>query len=430
MQAQISNQDIKTDCNEKYVALRTLGIRATFLFINFFLIIMALYQLKPASRSLFLESLGAARLPYIWIATAVTMGLFITYYHKLVERYSRIKVVLGTCLVVSALLVVFRILMNHPGPAVAACFYIFVDIVGVMLVEQFWSLTNSIYNTREGKSWYGLVGTGGLIGGVVGGGFSALLLKQTPIQTPDLLLTAAATIFVIFSLTWIMGRAGIFCEVEQVVQVFEPGRDGWRIFRHSRYLLLIAAILLLAQLASPIVEYQFLSTVETSYPEREARTAFLSLFFSVMGMVSIAVNLGITPLVHRTLGAIAGLLVQPLIITIFSWCFFLKSTLFFSGATKISDRALSYSINRASKELLYVPVDSVLIYQAKAWIDMFGYRLFKVAGSVLILLFTQWLPFTVSVPQLSWFTISICCIWVVLIMVLRHEYQLVCEQSV
>ena len=180
MQAQISNQDIKTDCNEQYVALRTLGIRATFLFINFFLIIMALYQLKPASRSLFLESLGAARLPYIWIATAVTMGLFISYYHKLVERYSRIKVVLGTCLVFSASLVAFRILMNHPGPAVAACFYIFVDIVGVILVEQFWSLTNSIYTTHEGKSWYGLVGTGGLIGGVAGDGFSALLLKHTP----------------------------------------------------------------------------------------------------------------------------------------------------------------------------------------------------------------------------------------------------------
>ena len=429
MQAQISNQDIKADCNEKYVALRTLGIRATFLFINFFLIIMALYQLKPASRSLFLESLGAARLPYIWIATAVTMGLFITYYHKLVERYSRIKVVLGTCLAVSALLVVFRILMNHPGPAVAACFYIFVDIVGVILVEQFWSLTNSIYTTHEGKSWYGLVGTGGLIGGVAGGAFSALLLKHTALQTPDLLLTAAATLFLIFSLTWIMGRAGIFCEVEHAVPIFEAGRRSWRILRHSRYLLLIAAILLLAQLASPIVEYQFLSTVETSYPEREARTAFLSLFFSVMGAVSIAVNLGITPLVHRTLGAIAGLLVQPLIITIFSWCFFLQSTLFFSGATKISDRALSYSINRASKELLYVPVDSVLIYQAKAWIDMFGYRLFKVAGSVLILLFTQWLPFTVSVPQLSWFTIAICGIWITLVMVLRHDYQLVCEQS-
>ena len=426
----VSNIDIIAECKARYIALRKLGFRALFLFVNFFLIIMALYQLKPASRSLFIESLGAQQLPYIWIATALTMGVFIAFYHRLVERHSRINVVLGTCLVVSALLVIFRILLDYPGPLAAAGFYVFVDILGVVLIEQFWSLTDSIYTTQEGKSWYGIVGTGGLIGGVLGGWVAAMFIKHTPLQTPDLLLTAAAIITIIFVLTWFMGRAGIFCEVDHVARIIEPSSGGWRILSHSRYLLLIAAILLLAQLASPIVEYQFLNSVEASYPEREARTAFLSLFFAVLGAVSIAVNIGITPLVHRALGAIAGLLVQPLMIWIFSWCFFFQSTLFFAGATKISDRAMSYSINRASKELLYVPVDSVLIYQAKAWIDMFWYRLFKVAGSVLILLFTQWLPFAVSLPQLSWFTVSICVIWIIFIMVLRHQYQLVCEQSV
>lgn len=426
----ISNIDIIAECKARYIALRQLGFRALFLFVNFFLIIMALYQLKPASRSLFIEFLGAQQLPYIWIATALTMGVFIALYHRFVERYSRINVVLITCLVVSALLVVFRILLNYPGPIAVACFYIFVDILGVVLIEQFWSLTNSIYTTQEGKSWYGFVGTGGLVGGVMGGWVAAMFIKYTPLQTPDLLLSAAAIIAIILGLTWIMGRAGIFCEVDHVVRVIEPGSGGWRILRHSRYLLLIAAILLLTQLASPLIEYQFLNTVESSYPAMEARTAFLSLFFAILGAVSIAVNMGITPLVHRSLGAIAGLLVQPLMIWIFSWCFYFQATLFFAGAAKISDRAMSYSINRASKELLYVPVDSVLIYQAKAWIDMFGYRLFKVAGSVLILLFTQWLPFTVSLPQLSWFTVSICVIWIILVMVLRNDYQQVCEQSV
>ena len=429
MQAENQNNEITAECDAKYIALRTLGIRATFLFLNFFLIIMALYQLKPASRSLFIESLGAERLPYVWIATALTMGVFISYYHRLVERCSRIRVVLGTCLTISILLVIFRVLMTYAIPVIDACFYVFVDILGVVLVEQFWSLTNSIYNTNEGKSWYGLVGTGGLVGGVAGGWAAAMLIKHTPVQTPDLLLTAAGIIGIIFALTWLMGRVGIYCEVDHVVRPQQKASGGWQILRHSRYLMMIAAILLFAQLASPLVEYQFLNTVESAYADREARTAFLSLFFSVLGILSIGVNLGITPLVHRYLGAIAGLLVQPMMIFIFSWCFFLQSTLFFSSAAKISDRALSYSINRASKELLYVPVDSVLIYQAKAWIDMFGYRLFKVAGSVLILLFTQWLPFQVSVPQLSWFTVSICAIWIAFIFVLRQDYQVICQSS-
>ena len=428
MQAQISDNGRPQECNGKYLPLRTTGVRSAFLFINFFLIILALYQLKPASRSLFIESMGAEKLPYIWIATAVTMGVFIAYYHRLVARHNRMHVVLGTCLSISLLLVVFRLLLNRSTPLIDACFYVFVDILGVVLVEQFWSLTNSIYASREGKSWYGIVGTGGLAGGVAGGWLAAFFIKHTPLQTPDLSITAAGIIMLIFGLTWVMGRIGLYCEVEQRVAA-EPLSGGWRILRHNRYLLLIAAILLLAQLVSPLVEYQFLNTVESAYPEREARTAFLSLFFSVMGLISIVVNLGITPLIHLALGPIAGLLVQPLMIWIFSWWFFFQPVLFSSAATKISDRALSYSINRASKELLYVPLGSVLIYQAKAWIDMFGYRLFKVSGSILILLFTQWLPFRVSVPQLSWFSVSICAIWIILVCLVRRDYHLVCQVS-
>jgi AAA family ATP:ADP antiporter len=424
-----SIQKIIAECKGRYVALRKLGIRATFLFFNFFLIIMALYQLKPASRSLFIEYLGAESLPYVWIITAFTMIVFISYYHRLVERKSRLHVVMGTCLVFSGLLILFRALFNFPGAAVPICFYVFVDILSVVLVEQFWSLTNSIYTTYEGKSWYGLVGTGGVVGGVVGGGFSAFLIQHTALQTPDLLVTAAATIFLVFVLTWLMGRAGIYCEVEQIVSLKMASKGGWRILGHSRYLLLIAAILLFAQLVSPLIDYQFLNKIEGFYPQREARTAFLSLFFSILGLISIGINLGITPLIHRSFGAIGGLIAQPLLISLFSWCFLFQSTLFLGCAIKISDRGLFYSINRASKELLYIPVDPVIIYQAKAWIDMFGYRLFKVFGSVLILLFTQWLPFALSVAQLSWFTISICAIWIGLILVLRLEYRLVCQNS-
>jgi AAA family ATP:ADP antiporter len=417
------------DCSGKFIALQKPGVRAALLFVNFFLIITALYQLKPASRSLFIDVLGAERLPYVWIITALAMVAFITAYHRMVARYSRIHVVLGTTLVVSSLLVIFRILFNYPGKVIPISFYVFVDIQSVVLVEQFWSLTDAVYTTREGKSWYGFVGTGGLVGGVTGGGISALLIRYTPLQTPDLLLTAAATVGLISALTWLMGRIGLYCEVDNAVNIAPDGQGSWRVLGRNRYLLLIAAVLLLAQLVSPLIDYQFLNAVQSAYPGREARTEFLSLFFSVLGLISIGINLVITPLIHRVFGAIVGLLVQPLLISLFSWCFLFQSTLFFGAAGKISDRGLSYSINRASKELLYVPIDPLIIYQAKAWIDMFGYRLFKVSGSLLILLFTQWLPVTIGIAQLSWISVAICGAWIALIMVLRQQYHLIAEKE-
>ncbi len=421
-------ESLASRCQEKYPALRSPGIRSGFLFLNFFLIIMAYYQVKPASRSLFIESLSSSRMPYVWMASALAMGFFITWYHRLVERHSRIHVVLGTCLSVSAILLAFRLAFTQPGTVQSVLFYVFVDIMGVVLVEQFWSLTNSIYTTAEGKTWFGIVGSGGLVGGVAGGWAAALLIKHTPLKTPDLLVISAGTVLLISALTWAMDRIGLYCEVERANHTL-PATHGWQILGQSRYFLLIAAILLLAQIASPFVEYQFLNTVERVYTEMDARTAFLSMFFGTMGLISIGINVVITPLVTRFLGTIAGLLVQPVMMGLCSWGFLLHPTLFFSGATKISDRALSYSINRASKELLYVPVDPVLIYQAKAWIDMFGYRTFKVAGSVLILLMTQWLPVTMSVNELSWFTIVICGLWVMFVMFLRQEYIVIYQKT-
>jgi len=131
----------------------------------------------------------------------------------------------------------------------------------------------------------------------------------------------------------------------------------------------------------------------------------------------------VTPIIHRYLGLFAGLLVQPLMLAVCSFGFYVQSTLVVAAVMKISDRGLSYSINRASKEQLYIPLDPVLIYQAKAWIDMLGYRVFKVLGSGLILLATQWLPVRLDVGELSFLTFGICAIWMMTIGLLSQSYR-------
>jgi AAA family ATP:ADP antiporter len=420
----------KDECIGKYMALRNLGIRSSFLFANFFLIITAFYQLKPASRSLFIESMGAKQLPYAWILTAVATILFISIYNRMVAKYSRINIVMGTCLTISIALVLYRFTLNFDNPATAIGLYVFVDIIGIVLVEQFWSLTNAIYSTREGKSWYGFVGTGGLIGGVAGGSIASFLISHTALETPDLLLTASATILIIFALTFAMGHMGIYCESSGSSPFKGINRKNLGKILRNRYLILIGSTLLFAQIVSPLIEYQFLSTIETAFPDQEARTAYLSLFLSVMSLFSIGINLGITPIIHRIFGTIAGLIIQPVMITCCSMFFMMAPTNFLISATKISDRALSYSINRASKELLYVPFEPVIIYQAKAWLDMLGYRLFKVLGSFIILLATQWLPISMSIVQLSWLTIALCSIWFFLVMALRRGYRIMVKNEV
>lgn len=421
--------DQEAKCNSRYPALRNLSVRSTFLFINFFLIITAYYQLKPASRSLFIEAIGAKQLPYVWILTAFATLIFISLYSRMVQRFTRINVVMVTCMVISLMLLFSRTVFSFAHPATVIGLYVFVDIISIVLVEQFWSLANAIYSTREGKSWYGFVGTGGLVGGVVGGSFASLLVSRTSLQTPDLLITAAVTILMIFTLTWAMGRFGIYCESGNYKPSPMTDKKSFSRLINNRYLLTIGGLLLFAQLVSPLIEYQFLNTIEQVFSEREERTAYLSFFFGIMSLVSIGINLGVTPLIHKRWGTLAGLMFQPVMIAFCSMIFMMVPTTFAISATKISDRGLSYSINRASKELLYIPIEPVLIYQAKAWLDMLGYRLFKVLGSFIILLVTQWLPFSIGIIHLSWITIALCGIWILLIQAIKTEYQKLTQEE-
>jgi AAA family ATP:ADP antiporter len=404
-------------------------LRALLLFANFLLIILGYYQIKPASRSLFVEYWGADNLPYVWIGTAVCLGVIIGGYHRIVERHSRLRVVLGSLVVFTAALVVFRALFGVGGATVAVAFYIFVDIFSVVLVEQFWSLANTIYTTDAGKRWYGFVATGGLVGGVAGGALANAMLKRVGLTTEDLLLVAAGFLVALFFLNLAMALAGVYAEARQAGS--EPGVDAgdWRALFADRYLLLVAAIVLLSQLVEPLVEFQFIKSVESEYPDKDPRTAYISTFFSVMGIVSIAVNLVVTPLVHRFLGVMAGLMAQPLLVSLMSIGFMAQPTLFVASLLKIADRGLSYSINRASKEILYIPIPPLLTYQAKAWIDMFGYRLFKVIGSVLILALTQWLPLGVTLAQLAVLTLGVCAAWFLAIALLAPVYRSVLARA-
>jgi len=398
-------------------------IRAALLFMNFFLIIAALYQLKPASRSLFIEQIGSEHLPYVWIATALMLGAIISLYYRLVARFSRLRLVMGTVLLLIVLLALFRLLLAEPSQVSAFAFYIFVDILSVILVEQFWSLTNAVYSEQEGHRWYALIGTGGLLGGVVGGFATHGLLTYAGLQTLDLLPVAALILLVLIGLTLLMQRFGLYHEHAGVTNGHSVGHGFWRTIVGHRYLVLIAALLLLSQVIEPLVEYQFMAAVEEAFSERELRTAYLGEFFGLLGGVAIGVNLLLTPLIHRWFGAIAGLALQPLAVTVSTLFFIATPGLFMAATLKIADRGLSYSINRASKELLYIPIDAVLIFQAKAWIDMFGYRMFKVLGSVMILLLTQWLWFTVPVSAISWLTLIACALWLIVLIRLRREYH-------
>lgn len=396
--------------------------RAVMLFTSFLLVILAYYQVKAASRSLLLEYGGADAFPDVWIASALVLLGFIGVYNRLVARFSRPQVVVGSLLAFAALLCVFRLLLADGGLATVVAFYIFVDIFSVVLVEQFWSLANSVTRLDEGHRSYWFIASGGLFGGIAGGLVAGALLRLTPMRTADLLLSCAVLLVVTALFNLAVSRRGVFDEVRAEPRIPLRG-DGLKAVLGNRYLVLIALVVCLSQLAEPVVEFQFLRAIDAAYADVDRRTQFIADFFTVMGFVAIGVNFLVTPLVHRLFGTIAGLAAQPLTLVGATLAFAAQPGLVTAAAMKIADRGLSYSINRASKELLFIPVDPGLTFQAKAWIDMLGYRLFKVLGSGMIKAVTGAVPAAAVGADLAWLTFAICTAWVLAVVMLGVEQR-------
>jgi hypothetical protein len=57
----------------------------------------------------------------------------------------------------------------------------------------------------------------------------------------------------------------------------------------------------------------------------------------------------LTPIIHRYVVIFAGMLVQPIVLSVCTVGFMAVPTLLVSPTMKVADRGLSYSINRASK---------------------------------------------------------------------------------
>src|SRR5262245_39616895 len=144
---------------------------------------------KPATRSQFIDKLGAGNLPYVLLATGLLMGFVIQGYNKAMAILPRRYVFPGTQLVMAGLLLTFWGLFQTGQTWVSVAFYFWGALAGSLLISQFWTLANDIYDPRQAKRLFGFIGGGSSLGGMVGAALAGRLAR--PIGTENLLLVSS-----------------------------------------------------------------------------------------------------------------------------------------------------------------------------------------------------------------------------------------------
>jgi len=92
---------------------------------------------------------------------------------------------------------------------------------------------------------------------------------------------------------------------------------------------------------------------------------------------------------------------------------------------KVASKSMDYSVFRAGKELLYLPLSHQERTQGKAIVDMMTYRVAKGGASIFILVMTT----SMATPHLStMLALSISGVWLVLTFRLMARYTRVCQR--
>ncbi|MCI0443079.1 HEAT repeat domain-containing protein [bacterium] len=352
------------------------GVRALMMFSYIFLVITSLQILKPVRNSLFLTRFGFSQLPYVYLLVGVVVGIAIFFYSRAARKLKLGRLVSYSLIVSIAVLLLFRTMLigDHRSGFLAYAFYIWVEMYGVILTAQFWLLTNFVFNSREAKRLFGFVGAGAICGGIAGGYLTKWLVPHT--GTVNLILICCAALMVCLGILRVVWQKSVKHSLRE--RRFVPVRLETRTGRHpiravleSPHLRLIAGIVGIGVLIGNLVDYQFNVIASTQIQNRDQLTAFFGFWLSNLSVISLLIQLFITPRILMKLGVGTSLFVLPAGIMA-ATAYFLVSPGVYSGlSTKVADGGLKHSVNKVGLELLYLPVPSDIKTQVKTFIDVF-----------------------------------------------------------
>ena len=151
--------------------------------------------IKPTANALYIAWLGVENLPYIYIAVAVVAFLVSSLYSRFSGIMSAKKLFIWSSYISIILLVLIGLMMRFQIQLQLSIIvlYLFMSIFGILSVSQFWIIANQIFNAREARRYYGIIGLGAISGGIMSGYLASAI--STIFRSEVLLYTAAFMLF-------------------------------------------------------------------------------------------------------------------------------------------------------------------------------------------------------------------------------------------
>ena len=379
------------------------------------LLILASYEAsRPPIESLFLALHGAEALPRVWIGVALGATLVVLGYNRL-STQAPILTLLGAGAALCAGLLAALLVLGEAVPLRGYALYIFKDIYIVILLEAFWSYANTIFDRKSARWVYGGLLVAGTSGSLIGGELAGRVVQAY--GTDASLWLTVPFLGAVAVVALIMQRSAPSSAKPPPRKEKASFGEGFQVVRQSDYLWLILLLLLAVQLSITLIDYQFNTLVEAAYPEKDARSLFKADMYQVLNLI--ALGLQICAGFVLTLGVGRVFVGLPAVTGIVVVAVAIHPVVLMAAAAKVVAKAFDYSLFRASKEMLYIPLTYAEKTQGKAIIDMLTYRVAKGGAAVLlqamIALGLAWM--------VGWMVVGLIAIWAGLAVAIARRYR-------
>jgi len=405
---------------------------ALLLTLNVFLLLSSYYIIKPVREGLIISVEGGEKYKY-YLGGAIAAALFflVPLYSEVAKRLPRNRLVVGVTLFFASHLAVFYGLstIDSLRPKIAFAFYIWVGVFNMMVVSQFWSFANDIYDEESGKRLFALIGIGASSGAAIGSLIGALLIPLFGVY--QMLLVAGAFLgvcAVIFQ--WVHVRESRRSKRPPQVKAEEPAEtdddgdadaaesDGaapkkemgpYQMVSKYRYLTLIAVFSLLFTLINTNGEYLLSSLVKMKASGlvesgemaksgvRDWIGAWYAEFFLYVNILGAVLQAFVVSRLVKFGGLKLAFLIYPVIALLDATLLAFFPLLILARIGKTLENAADYSINNTARNMLWLPTTRQMKYTAKQAVDSFFIRLGDVIAALFVYVLADLLGFGVRI---------------------------------
>ncbi|CAN5871104.1 hypothetical protein BH18ACI5_BH18ACI5_10340 [soil metagenome] len=357
--------------------------------------VVAAYLLaKPIRNSLFLKEYGPYKLVYAYAAVPLVLSLFVAAYAKILARVGARLVTIGSLIFFSLNVLGFWYALRFaPSEWLPAAFYIWVNCFGVSAPVQAWSFANSLFDVRQARRLFGLIGAGASLGAITGGVLARFLVGPVG-GTVNMLLVLAGLILVAAAIVAVASKRlrarGMSRSRTTALRTAYPLSHTLGVIGDSRYLRLVAVLVFLVAITTQWTNFQLSLVADRRFAnDMDSMTAFFGTFNFTVGSAGFLLQLFLTGPSLRRFGIGFAIMLLPIFIA-FGSALTLVAPVFLAVLfTNASDQGLRFSLDKAAYELLYLPIPTAQRTSIKNALDIVGNRVADALGGILLGLATR-----------------------------------------